>query len=742
MIGETISHYKILEKLGEGGMGVVYKAQDTKLGRHVAIKFLPQHLIRDKDARKRFVQEAKAASALDHPNIGTIYEIDETPDGQTFIVMAFYEGETLEEKLERGAIDFQEASDILIQIASGLAEAHERGIVHRDIKPSNVLITERGRVEIIDFGLAKLTAQTKITKEGTTLGTVAYMSPEQARGKEVDHRTDIWSLGVLLQETVTGQKPFAGEYDQAVIYSILNEEPTDIRKLRSDAPSGIEKIIKKALAKSSEKRYQRIKEMAADLQSVREMYMSNTSVEQPSRGKHSIAVLPFVDMSPKKDQEYFCDGLAEELINALTHIKTLRVAARTSAFSFKGEKYDVREIGDKLNVDAILEGSIRKAGERLRITVQLVSAADGYHMWSEKYDRNMEDIFAIQDEISLAIVDKLKIELLGDEAALLVKRGTDDLEAYDLYIKGRFFWEQRGKGLEKAIEYFKRALARDPNYAQAYAGLADSYNLLGFYGFMPSREAFSRARENALKAIEIDGTLAEAHSSLAWVHQFCDWDLSAAENEFKRAIELNPDYVPAHNWYSITLLLADRGDESLRENERAIELAPLAVHAIMQYGWNLSGLREFDRAIAQLKRALELDPDYALAHFLLGVCYCHQSRYDDAIAESRKAVDLSGNNPWMLSSLGWVYGLSGRAAEARNVLAELTERSKREYVRSMYFVLVSLGLKEFDQSFAWLDKAYEERDQWMINLKIDPAFDSVRADPRFGALLDKIKPEQ
>lgn len=742
MIGETISHYKILEKLGEGGMGVVYKAQDTKLGRHVAIKFLPQHLIRDKDARKRFVQEAKAASALDHPNIGTIYEIDETPDGQTFIVMAFYEGETLEEKLERGAIDFQEASDILIQIASGLAEAHERGIVHRDIKPSNVLITERGRVEIIDFGLAKLTAQTKITKEGTTLGTVAYMSPEQARGKEVDHRTDIWSLGVLLQETVTGQKPFAGEYDQAVIYSILNEEPTDIRKLRSDAPSGIEKIIKKALAKSSEKRYQRIKEMAADLQSVREMYMSNTSVEQPSRGKHSIAVLPFVDMSPKKDQEYFCDGLAEELINALTHIKTLRVAARTSAFSFKGEKYDVREIGDKLNVDAILEGSIRKAGERLRITVQLVSAADGYHMWSEKYDRNMEDIFAIQDEISLAIVDKLKIELLGDEAALLVKRGTDDLEAYDLYIKGRFFWEQRGKGLEKAIEYFKRALARDPNYAQAYAGLADSYNLLGFYGFMPSREAFSRARENALKAIEIDGTLAEAHSSLAWVHQFCDWDLSAAENEFKRAIELNPDYVPAHNWYSVTLLLADRGDESLRENERAIELAPLAVHAIMQYGWNLSGLREFDRAIAQLKRALELDPDYALAHFLLGVCYCHQSRYDDAIAESRKAVDLSGNNPWMLSSLGWVYGLSGRAAEARNVLAELTERSKREYVRSMYFVLVSLGLKEFDQSFAWLDKAYEERDQWMINLKIDPAFDSVRADPRFGALLDKIKPEQ
>jgi len=742
MIGKTISHYKILEKLGEGGMGVVYKARDTKLDRHVAIKFLPQHLSRDKDAKKRFVQEAKAASALNHPNIGVIHEIDDTPDGQTFIVMAYYEGETLKDKLEGGVLNAEDALDIVIQIASGLTEAHEKRIIHRDIKPSNVLITERGRVEIIDFGLAKLAEQTKITREGTTLGTTMYMSPEQARGKEVDHRTDIWSLGVLLYETVAGQKPFKGEYDQAVIYSILNEEPMEIKKLRSDAPAAIEKIIKKALAKIPEKRYQRIEELAADLQSVREKFMSKASVEKPFRGKHSIAVLPFVDMSPQKDQEYFCDGLAEELINALTHIKTLRVAARTSAFSFKGEKYDVREIGDKLNVDTVLEGSIRKAGERLRITAQLVSVADGYHLWSEKYDRNMEDIFAIQDEISLAIVDKLKIELLGDEAALLVKRGTEDLEAYDLYIKGRFFWEQRGEGLGKAIEYFGRALARDPNYAQAYAGLADSYNLLAFYGFMPSRDAFPVARENALKALEIDSTIAEAHTSLGWIHQFYDWDLSAAENEFKRAIELNPSYAPTHYWYSTTLLFTDQGDEALCENERAIEVDPLSVQANTQYGWNLLGLREYDRAIAQLKRVLELNPDYALAHWLLGSSYCYQSRYDDAIAESRKAVDLSGNNSWMLSTLGWVYGMSGRTAEARKVLAELTERSEREYVRSMYFVLVYLGLDEFDQAFAWLDKAYEERDLWLIIVSIDQAFDGIRADPRFGALLDKIKPEQ
>ncbi|UCF79293.1 MAG: protein kinase, partial [Candidatus Eiseniibacteriota bacterium] len=719
MIGKTISHYKILSKLGEGGMGVAYKAEDSKLKRTVALKFLPPELTRDSEAKARFMHEAQAAAGLSHPNICTVHEIDES-EGQIFIASECIEGETLKERIQSGPMKIDEVLSTVIQVAEGLREAHERGIVHRDVKSANIMVTPRGQAKIMDFGLAKLAGGTKLTKTGTTVGTIAYMSPEQARGEGVDHRTDIWSLGVVLYEMVTGRLPFKGDYGDAVVYWILNEQPTHIRKLRSDVPAGIDKIIKRALEKSPEKRYQRIEELEADLRSAREEHVNKASTQEPSRGKHSIAVLPFIDMSPKKDQEYFCDGLAEELINALTHVKTLRVAARTSAFSFKGEKYDVREIGDKLNVDTVLEGSIRKAGDRLRITAQLVSVADGYHLWSEKYDRNMEDIFAIQDEISLSIVDKLKIELLGDEAALLVKRGTEDLEAYDLYIKGRFFWEQRGKGLEKAIEYFNRALARDPDYAQAYTGLADSYSLLAFYGFTPPGDVLPKARENALKALQIDDTLAEAHSSLGFIHQWYDWDHAAAENEFKRALELNPSYAPAHYWYCTTLFLTDRSDEALYESERAIAVDPLSIPANTFYAMFLIGVREFDRAIVQLKRTLELDPDYPLAHWLLGSSYCHQSRYDDAIAESRKAVDLSGNIPWTLSSLGWVYGMSGRATEAQKVLAELADRSKREYIRPMCFVHVYSGLTEFDQAHAWLIKAYEERDLWLILMSIDP----------------------
>ena len=741
MIGKTISHYKILEELGRGGMGVVYKAEDTKLQRFVAIKILPPHLNADEEATRRFIHEARAASSLDHSNIGTIYEINETGDGQTFIVMAHYEGETLRERIDGGNISVDEALDITSQVVSGLARAHEKGIVHRDIKPSNVIVTERGEVKIIDFGLAKLTARTKITRDGSALGTVAYMSPEQARGKEVDHRTDIWSLGVLLYETITGQKPFEGEYDQAVMYSILNDEPTEIKKLRSDVPAGIEKIINNALAKSPEKRYQRIEELAVDLQSVREKFMSKTSVEKLFRVKHSIAVLPFVDMSPQKDQEYFCDGLAEELINALTNIKSLHVVARTSAFAFKEGTHDVREIGEKLNVDTVLEGSIRKAGERLRITAQLVSAADGYHLWSEKYDRKLEDIFAIQDEISLAIVDKLKIELLGEEASRLVKRGTDDLEAYDLYMWGRFFWEKRGEGLKRAVEYFGQAVEKDPSYAEAYAGIADSYNNLAFYGYMPSREAIPIARENAKKALEIDNTLADAHSALGYIHEFFDWNLSTAEREYKRAIELNPACTQAHYWYATLLLFTNRFPQALQQNEQAISVDPLSVHAHAQYGWNLIGMLEFDQAEEKLKRVLELNPDYVLAHWLLGWIYDLTSKDDEAIAKLQKAVELSGNNLWMLSTLGGAYGKVGRTAEAREVLAELRERSEHEYVQSFYFALVHGGLGELEETLTWLEKAYEDRELWLIvmGMKYDPMFERIQDDPHFQAFVQKVR---
>ncbi|UCG51249.1 MAG: tetratricopeptide repeat protein, partial [Candidatus Latescibacterota bacterium] len=424
-------------------------------------------------------------------------------------------------------------------------------------------------------------------------------------------------------------------------------------------------------------------------------------------------------------------------------IKPLRVAARTSAFSFKGEKYNVREIGEKLNVDTVLEGSIRKAGDRLRITAQLVSAADGYHLWSEKYDRTLEDIFAIQDEISLAIVDRLKIELLGEEASRLTKRGTEDLEAYDLYVRGRFFWEKRGEGLKKAVEYFREAIEKDPKYVAPYAGIADTYTLLAFYGFLPSHDAMPKAREYAQKALEIDDTIAEAHTALAYIHQFYDWDLVKAEQEFKRAIELNPAYTPAHYWYSSTLIATGRLDDSVREIERAITLDPLSVHAHAQYAWNLIGVRKFQQSIERLNRALELNPDYMLAHWLLGANYYMLSGYEDALTELQKAVTLSGRNPWMLSTLGSVYGSLGKTSEAREVLAELIDRSKREYVQALYFAYLHIGLGELDEALAWLEKSYEARDLYLIvpTMAWDVSFEDHKNDPRIRAFFEKVRRE-
>jgi eukaryotic-like serine/threonine-protein kinase len=736
-IGETISHYTILSKLGEGGMGVVYKARDTKLDRTVALKFLPTQAVGSQEYLARFIHEAKAAAGLSHPNICAVHAIDEE-EGCSFIAMEYLEGRTLKDRIASGPLTPDEAVAIALQVAEGLREAHEKGIIHRDIKPANIMITPRGQAKIMDFGVAKSGRLADLTQVGATLGTVAYMSPEQARGGEVDHRTDLWSLGVVLFEMLTSIVPFRGDYEPAVVYAILNNEPPDVAKLRSEIPGEVRRIVRKALAKSPDQRYPGAEEMALALRSVRPQPPRDATARGSSGQGRSIAVLPFVDMSPQKDQEYFCDGLAEELINALTHIKAFRVAARTSAFACRDKDYDVREIGEKLNVETVLEGSIRKAGNRLRITAQLINAGDGYHLWSERYDRHLEDIFAIQDEIALAIVDKLKLELLEDEAAVLLKRGTQDLKAYELYAKGRFFWEQRGEGLGKAIECFRRALARDPGYALAYSGLADCLTLLGFYGVMPSKDAFPPAREAAKKAVELDSTLAEPHSSLGFIHLFYDWDLPRAEREFKKAIELNPGYAPARYWYAAALAASRRWAEADSEHERAVETDPLSFQAHTQYGWVLLGMGEHDRAEARLGKTLELNPDYALAHMLMGVSYCLRTRHDEALAECQKAVELSGRNSWALAMLGWVYGTSGRKAEARSVLAELTERVGHHYVRPTLFAFVHLGLGEHDQALGWLQRGYEERDVWMIALKTDPGFDAVRDDPRVVALMEMV----
>jgi serine/threonine protein kinase/Tfp pilus assembly protein PilF len=742
MIGRTISHYKILEKLGEGGMGVVCKAEDTKLKRTVALKFLSPQAVGTEEDKTRFIHEAQSAAALNHPNICTVHEIGEY-ENQPFIAMECIEGESLKAKIKSGLLGVDEAVQVAIDIAEGLQEAHSKGIIHRDIKSANIMLTPAGRVKVMDFGLAKSSGGTQLTQSGTTIGTVAYMSPEQGRGEPVDHRTDIWSLGIVLYEMITGELPFKADYEQATIYLIMNEEPASVRSRRSDVPKELEQIIQKSLAKNPQDRYERIESFAADLRGLKDRATMKSKDDDSTKEEHSIAVLPFVDMSPNNDQEYFCDGLAEELINALANVKPLRVAARTSAFSFKGEKHDVREIGEKLNVDTVLEGSIRKAGNRLRITAQLVNAADGYHLWSEKYDRTLEDIFAIQDEISLAIVDKLKIELLGEEASRLTKRGTENLEAYDLYVRGRFFWEKRGEGLNKAVDYFKEAIEKDPKYAAPYAGIADSYNLLAFYGFLPAHDAMPKAKEYAQKAIEIDDTIAEAHCALAWIHQYYDWDFTKSEQEFKRAIELNPAYTPAHYWYSSTLFATGLLDDGQRENERAITLDPLSVQAYTVYGWNLIGQLQLEQSVEKLNRALELNPDYAHAHWLLGCNYYLLSRHEDALTEFQKAVTLSNRNPWMISTVGSVYARLGKTSEARKILAELVDRSQSEYVQAFYFAYLYLGLGDLDEALAWLEKSFEARDPYLIlpAMAVEFTFEDHKNDPRLQAFLEKVRRE-
>jgi len=746
MIGKTISHYKIIEKLGEGGMGVVYKAQDTRLKRIVALKFLSRELTSDPEAKKRFVQEAQAAALLDHPNICTVYEIDEADD-RTFIAMAYIEGQNVKDKIESGPLKLDEALDIAIQVAEGLREAHDKGIVHQDIKSSNILLTSKGQAKIMDFGLAKLSKGKLAGPRDMVVGTAAYMSPEQAHGEAVDQRTDIWSLGAVLYEMISGQLPFKGDYEQAVMYSILNEEPQPLTNLKTDLPKELERIVNKALTKNLDDRYQNASDLLIDLKKLRKEIESRVSKEKPiaSKPQPSIAVLPFVNLSADPEQEYFCDGMAEGVINALTHVEDLRVVARTSAFAFKGKQEDIREIGKKLNVETLLEGSVRKVGNRVRIAAQLVNVADGYHLWSEKYDRDIgelccpEDIFAIQDEISMSIVDKLKVKLLGKEKAKLIKRHTHDIDAYNLYLKGRFFWNKRTEeNLKKAIKYFEQAIEKDPLYALAYAGLADSYITLEDYSSIPPKEIYPRAKKVAQKAVEIDDTLAEAHTSLASIADR-GWDWEGAEREFKQAIELNPNYATAHHWYAIYLMYMARLDEAIEEIKRARGLDTLSLIINRNVALVFYYARQYSQAIDAVQKTLEMDPSFSLTHATLGRVYLQKSMYEEALAEFQKERELLGVWDQQLESwLGITYAKMGKGGDAQKVLDDLIKRSKQAYLSPCCIALVYFALGEKDQGFKWLNKAYQEHSSCLIEIKVDPGFDSVRSDPRFKALLKKI----
>ncbi len=730
MIGKTISHYKILEKIGEGGMGMVYKAEDTKLRRIVALKFLHKEFTKDKDAKDRFVQEAQAAAALDHPNICTVHEIDEV-EGQTFIAMAHIKGESLKDKIASGPLKIADVLKIVVQVAEGLQEAHEKGIIHRDIKPANIMLTAKGQAKIMDFGLAKLSWGVDLTKTATIMGTVAYMSPEQAKGDKIDHRTDIWSLGAMLYEMLTGERPFKITHDQAVLYAILNEDPVPITEIKRNIPRELEKIVKKALEKEPKKRHSDIDAMLSDLKSVGRKSIS-TGAEKPS-----IAVLPFVNMSADPENEYFSDGLSEDLINALTKIPELHVVARTSSFAFKGEKADIREIGQKLNVDHLLEGSVRKVGKRARISAQLIKVKDGYHLWSDRYDRDMEDVFAIQDEITEKIMDNLIVALDVEEKRPEEQRPVN-IEAYDLYLKGRYCLNKFE--MDKALTYYQQAIEKDPDYALAYAAIAEVYTILSTgFDILPAKDAMPKAREAAQQALKLDPNLAEAYVSLGLVALSYDWDRKATKKYFEKALELNPNSSTVHQWYEFywTYMMGDIETATV-QIERALELDPLNFLIKIRLGFMDIFKGDPESAINKFEALYDFEPNYLLLYISLATAYALKGDFDEALSYGKKMLEAGPRAVAAVGNMGWFYAIAGKKEQAYEFIAELEERSKKGYVSSFWTALIYSALGELDKAFVWFEKAYEERDANMIYLTVVPVFDTVRSDPRYKQLLLKM----
>jgi TolB-like protein len=580
------------------------------------------------------------------------------------------------------------------------------------------------------------------------MGTVRYMSPEQVHGENVTHQTDIWALGVVLYEMITGQLPFKKENDHATIYAILNEEPEPLARLQPNAPVELTQVVNKAMAKNPAERYQRVDEMLSDLSSLQKARTSLTVKEPVTKANlpPSIAVLPFVNMCPDKENEYFSDGMTEEIINALTKIEGLRVASRTSVFAFKGKEENIRKIGDQLNVRLLLEGSVRKAGNRLRITAQLINVADGYHLWSETYDRNVQDVFAIQDEISRTIVRTLKIKLNSDPNTPLVKRHTDDLDAYQLYLKGRHYWSQRTKEtLKKAVEHLARAIEKDPAYALAYSGLADCYNILGKYSYLPPKEAYPKAAAAAMKALAIDDTLAEAYASLGCVKSVYDWDWPNAKRAFQHAIELNPGYVTAHQWYAINYLTPlERMDEAIEEMLRARKLDPLSLIVNTTLGLVLYFAHQYDQAIEQYRKTLELDPNFGIAHFFLAWAYAEKARYEEAIAALQKAQSFTDDSTVLLAESGYVHAVSGNKNhknQAMKIVGDLERINQKGTISpyAMYSIAATYAsLGNRDRAFDWLHRAYKERSFRLIYLKVDPRLDNLRSDSRFAGLLKLV----
>jgi serine/threonine-protein kinase len=793
MIGQTVGHFKILSKVGQGGMGVVYLAHDERLERDVALKVVREGLLADEAARKRFRKEALALSKLNHPNIALIYDFD-SQNGVDFLVMEYVAGTSLAQRLEGGALSEREIASIGAQIAQALEEAHDHGVIHRDLKPANVLLTAKGRIKVLDFGLARflrpsddLEATESITQAHAMTGTLPYMAPEQLRGEVADARSDIHAAGLMLYEMATGQRAFCEEPSSRLIDAILNHLPVSPHTINRKVCPELERIILKCLEKDRENRYQSARELEVDL---RRLTAPSTTapvqVEKAAKSSrlqktvigglgaillaaivigfnvggfrdrlfggtplpqiHSLAVLPLENLSRDPDQEYFADGMTDAVITDLAKIGALHVISRTSVMRYKRSQKPIPEIAKELNVDAIVEGSIERSENRIRISAQLIQAATDQHLWAEAYDRDLHDVLRVQEEIARSIARGIQVQLTPQEQALLSTARPVDPEAYELYLKGRYFWGKRTQASnEKAIALFRATIAKEPRYSLAYSGLADCYILFGIsfdVGSLAPTEAIPQAKAAAEKAIQLDDTLADGHNSLAYTKLLYDWDWAGAETEFKRALQLNPGYASAHHWYAHLLLASGRREEALAESRRALNLDQLSAILNVHLGWHYIYTREYDRAVDQLRRALELEPNYSLANWYLGWAYEQQGKYAEALQAMRKAQDSLPNNTALAADIGHVYAKSGDTRSASKVLAQLDETSKHTYVNSFEVALVYLALDKKNEALQWLERAYRERSDMLIYVNADPRLDSIRSNPQFAELARRVGPSQ